>query len=204
MRGPTPSPESLSTIDNDLRISTPPFDGLSDLSVWLGLDTAAMQNGGSPAIVIRVRPPIDLITDRCELRDDRLTLVMHAHPSFDTSQIRVAIRGVPSDMGLGGRQQIAERIEWGPISNNRREGRAHIETPNCDSVLAILMSGASTIRRHWTLDPNKAGNSRYMAINHFDRDLRKIRNAILETLESSKFEQGVAALLFLLGYSPVQ
>jgi hypothetical protein len=42
-----------------------------------------------------------------------------------------------------------------------------------------------------------------MAVQHFDTDLRKIRSAVLEAPESAKFEQGVAALLFLLDFSPV-
>jgi hypothetical protein len=66
------------------------------------------------------------------------------------------------------------------------------------------MIGTSTIRRQWITDPNKARNNRYMAVNHFDRELRKIRTAILESADSAKFEQGIAALLFLLGYSPAQ
>ena len=74
---------------------------------------------------------------------------------------------------------------------------------DCDSALAMLMIGASTVRRQWFPDPAKARNNRFMAVQHFDTDLRKIRSAALESPESAKFEQGVAALLFLLGFSPV-
>jgi hypothetical protein len=202
-RGTTLSAESLSKIDNDLRASHPPFDGLLDLNTWLGTDSSAIQSGGAPAIVIRVGPPVDLIFDRCRLHENHLSLVFHAHPSFDSTRIGLAIRGTPSD-GLNGRLQIADRIKWGPVTNNRREGTASIDVLDCDSALTILMIGTSTIRRQWITDPNKARNNRYMAVNHFDRELRKIRTAILESADSAKFEQGIAALLFLLGYSPAQ
>lgn len=196
-----PSAESLSRIDNDLRASNPPFDGLSDLTGWLGVDSAAL-NGGTPTITARVGPPVDLKLDQCELRDNQLTLVLHAHPAFDTNRIGLAVRGVPSG-GLTGRQQVAKQIMWGTVTNNRREGIARIPIQDCDSALAILMIGASTVRRQWFLDPAKARNNRYMAVQHFDMELRKIRSAILEAPESAKFEQGIAALLFVLGFSPV-
>lgn len=66
----------------------------------------------------------------------------------------------------------------------------------------MLMIGRSTVRRQWFLDPQKARNNRLLAVQHFDQDLKMIRSAVLETSDSARFEQGVAALLFLLGFSP--
>ena len=195
------SAESLSKIDNDLRASNPPFDGLSDLTAWLGIDSAAL-NGGTPTITARVGPPVDLIIDQCELRDNQLTLALHAHSAFDLKRIGLAVRGLPGG-GLAGRQQVVNLINWSAVTNDRREGIARIQMQDCDSALAMLMIGTSTVRRHWFLDPAKARNNRYMAVQHFDTELRKIRSAALESPESAKFEQGVAALLFLLGFSPV-
>jgi hypothetical protein len=200
-RSPIPSAESFSKIDNDLRAANPPFDGLSDLIAWLGIDSAAL-NGGAPTITARVGPPVDLITKQCELHDNQLTLVLHAHSAFDPQQISLAVRGLPGG-GLVGRQQVAGLVNWGAVSNNRREGVATIHIQDSDSALAMLMIGASTVRRQWFLDPARARNYRYMAVQHFDADLQKIRGAVLEAPESAKFEQGVAALLFLFGFSPV-
>jgi hypothetical protein len=200
-RSPKPSPESLSKIDNDLRASSPPFDGLTDLTGWMGLDSAAL-NGGAPTISIRVGPPVDLIFDKCELRDNKLSLVLHAHRAFDLARASLAVRGVPGG-GLTGRQQVAKKISWSEVKDDKLEGTTHIEMRDCDSALAMLMIGASTVRRQWFLDPAKARNHRFMAVQHFDTDLRKIRNATLESSDSAKFEQRVAALLFLLGFSPI-
>jgi len=200
-RNAMPSPESLAKIDNDLRASTPPFDGLTDLAGWLGVDLSAL-NGGAPTITVRVGPPVDLIFDQCELRENQLTLVLHAHKSFDLTRLTLAVRGVPGG-GLAGRQQATAQIVWGEVKDNKRQGIARIQMQDCDSALAMLMIGASTVRRQWFLDPAKARNNRFMAVQHYDTELRKIRSAVLESPESAKFEQGVAALLFLLGFSPV-
>ena len=67
----------------------------------------------------------------------------------------------------------------------------------------MILIGQSSVRRHWLADPAKAQNSRWVAAQHFDENLHQIRGALLGPVESRKFEQGVASLLFLLGFSPV-
>ncbi|MBI4995813.1 MAG: hypothetical protein HZC22_02715 [Rhodocyclales bacterium] len=195
------SAELLARIDDDLRASTPPFDGLADLNGWLGTDGDAL-SGRTSSIVMRVFPPVDLTIGRCMLRGDELTLTLNAHPAFDVRRVGLAIRGIPGD-GLSGRRQVAELVEWGEVKEYRREGILRVSVVDCDSVLAVLMVGSSTVRRHWIVDPAKARNSRYVAVQTFDTELRRIREVILESTDSRKFEQGIAALYFLLGYSPV-
>lgn len=197
---PMPSSTLLATIDNSLRASQPPFDGLTDAASWLGL-AAPGTSSSPPSIGIRVGPPVDLIYDKCALADDRLRLTLNAHPRFDVAQIVLAVRATPGS-ALDTRKQISSEIKWGRVRNGRREGVAQIDLQHADNVLAMLMIGGSTVRRQWFLDPAKARNNRLLAIQHFDKDLRMVRQAVLESPDSSKFEQGVAALLFLLGFSP--
>jgi len=199
-RRPLPSLNLLATIDNTLRSSQPPFDGLADAASWLGL-VAPGTSANPPSIGIRVGPPVDLIFDRCKLVDDRLLLTLHAHPKFDIANLGLAIRSVPGS-GLDARKQVSSEIRWSRVRNGRREGTAQIDLERADNVLAMLMIGSSTVRRQWFLDPAKARNNRLLAIQHFDKDLRMVRNAVLESSDSSKFEKGVAALLFLLGFNP--
>jgi len=66
----------------------------------------------------------------------------------------------------------------------------------------MLLIGQTTVRRQWILDPAKARNHRLLAVQQFDQDLRMIRDAVLQGTDSVKFEHGVAALLFMLGFSP--
>lgn len=199
-RIPPPTPEQLLKIDNDLRASQTPFDGLADISGWFGVGVPAL-TGASPMLVARVLPPVDLILGQCGLREDELRLVLHAHPGFDVSQLRIAVRGVPG-VGLQARLQMTAGIEWGEVREGRREGVARFTIASVDQVLVMLMIGMSTVRRHWFLDPAKARNNRLLAFQHFDVDLRMIRNAVFESQDSMKFEQGVAALLYLHGFSP--
>lgn len=184
-------------VDNDLRLSDPPFDGVNDLAVWLGFDR--FMNDQLATIVIRISPPVALVYDNCRLQNDCLTLSIEAHGELDLSRVSLAVRGVPGE-GVASRVQAANLIEWGEPVDGLRHGVAHINIKNCDSAFAMLMMGSSTVRRQWFLDAAKARNNRYMAIKNFDIDLRQIRKALLD---SGDFEKGVAALLFLLGFSPV-
>lgn len=198
---PIPSSAELANIDNGLRLAHPPFDGLSDATAWLGL-RSPMSAGEASSISIRVGPPVDLIFDRCALAEDRLHLTLNAHPEFDVSRVGLAMRTVPGN-GLAARQQVANQITWNSEYGGRLEGVAHIDLQHADQVLVMLMVGSSTVRRQWFVDPAKARNNRLLAVQHFDRELKMIKQAVLESTESAKFEKGVAALLFLVGFSPV-
>lgn len=200
-RRPIPSPTELANIDNSLRLARPPFDGMSDAARWLGL-RAIGSSATPPTINIRISPPVDLIFDECSLVDDQLYLTMHAHPQFDVARIGLSICAVPGN-ALDSRRQIADEISWSDVRDGRLEGRAQIQLKQADSVLVMLMIGTSTVRRQWFIDPAKARNNRHLAINHFDKDLKMVRLAVLDSSDSNKFEQGVASLFFLLGFNPV-
>jgi len=197
---PVPSPMELANVDSALRLAAPPFDGLTDVAGWLGL-RAPGSTANSPAIAIRVSPPVDLIFAGCSLADEELLLTLHAHPQFDVSRVALSVRAVPG-VAIGGRRQIAHEIQWGGVHDGRLVGTVRIRMQQADQVLAMLMIETSTVRRHWFSDPKRARNSRLLAIQHFDGDLKKIRQSVLDSSESLKFEKGVAALLFLLGFNP--
>ena len=199
-RRPQPSNLELATADNEIRLATPPFDGLNEACNWLAL-TPPGSSANANSLNIRIGPPVDLIFEECQLMADRLTLTLHAHPKFDVSRVRLAISASPGS-GLLGRRQVASDIIWRKVRNNRRPGIVQIDLPQADSALAMLMIEGENVRRQWFVDPEKARNNRYLAVQHFDKDLRMVRAAVLESSDSVKFEHGIASLLFLLGFTP--
>jgi hypothetical protein len=183
-----------------LRSSSPPFDGLSDAAQWLGLKITE-SDIQVPSIEVRINPPIDIMIDRTFLSNNILNLCLMAHSSFDVETIYLAIRAVPGN-GLDSRLQVSKEINWENTSDGFQLGTISVTLDNADNALAMLMIEKSIIRRHWFLDAKKARNSRLVAIQNFDKDLKMIKQAVLETPDSNKFENGVAALLFLLGFTP--
>ncbi|MBT9539129.1 hypothetical protein [Thiobacillus sp.] len=200
-RIPLPAQTQLRGFDNALRVANNPFDGISDVTAWLGL-VSPLANSNPPSINIHIGPPVDIIFEKCSLIDDRLQVTLHAHPKFNVNDVALMIRTVPG-AGLNARQQIASQIRWGRVKDGLRVGTANIVLTHADSVFGVLMIKSSPVRRQWFIDATKARNNRFLAIQHFDKDLRMVRNALLESADSSKFEQGIAALLFLLGFTPV-
>jgi hypothetical protein len=198
-RRPQPTSIALAAIDTALRRSTPPFDGLADAASWLGLSVPGTTTN-PPSLVIRVGPPVDLIFDGCSLAQDRLTLKLHAHPKFDLARIELAVRAVPG-VALDGRRQVADKIVWKRVREGRRSGLVQVDLHGADNALVMLLIEDSTVRRQWFTDPAKARSNRLLAVQHFDKDLRMTRQAVFESTDSAKFEHGVAALLFLLGFT---
>ncbi|KXS33370.1 MAG: Uncharacterized protein AWT59_0532 [Candidatus Gallionella acididurans] len=193
------SQSNLSGIDNALRQCSTPFDGLSDLFGWLGLKDPQFSRE-SLSINIRILPPVDLILSNCRLDKDKLQILLNAHPDFDLARLGLAVRAVPGN-GVSSRKQVSAHVKWKKVRKGRREGRATITLRNADSALAMLMIGETTVRRQWFLDPVKGDNNRLIAVQHFDKDLRMIRSAIFDQTDSARFELGVSALLFLMGFS---
>ena len=192
--------EQLAVIDNQLRTSALPFDGLVDASAWLDLGEVGTESRPT-GIQIRINPPVDLIYEHCRLVDDKLTLTLHAHPEFECHQVGLAVRAAPGE-GLDSRRQVGGSIVWGGAKDGRREGVAEIDLKNADAVLVLLMLGQSPVRRQWFSDSRKARNNRLLTVQHFDDNLRMIRKGVLESGDQNKFELGVASLAFLLGFSP--
>jgi len=195
---PVASALELGAIDNVLRRSQPPFDGLSDAAAWLGVSASSGPTNRS-SIALRVGPPVDLFNG--VLAEDILTLTLHAHPKFDVSRVGLAVRAVPGNL-LDTRKQVADGIKWKRVQDGRRSGVIKIQLEHADNALMMLMIGDSTVRRQWFIDPHKARNNRLLAVQHFDADLKMVKEAVLEATDSKRFENGVAALLFVLGFNP--
>lgn len=188
------------SIDSELRKASPPFDGLTDLTSWLGLSDGALGTS-QPSLVLRINPPVDIIFEKCGLRDGVLTLTLHAHPKFDVHRLSLGMLSSPRN-GLDARRQISNQIDWKRVRNGRREGVAVVQMESVDSVLVMLLIEDSTVRRQWFADASRARNNRLLAMQHFDKDLRMVRQAVFEPPDSMRFEVGIASLMFLLGFSP--
>jgi hypothetical protein len=189
------------SIDRELRTVTPPFDGLVDLTFWLGLGGHTLPPTSFGKVELRVKPPVDCLVDQTSLRDDQLNVVLVAHPEFNRAAVCVAVRGVPGK-ALQARRQVAAEIVWNKSEQGLIKGIGGIAISNAESALLMLSIGGTTIRRQWFLDPIKARSTRVFATKHFDPDMRQLKRALLEQMDGPRFERAVAALLFALGFSP--
>lgn len=189
---------SVHALDTALRRADPPFDGLADLAQSLGVNVAAALV--EPTITISVSPPADLVMESCKLRDNDLTLVIHGHPNLDISSVDVSVRAVPGKSWRS-RHRVSDTFTW-TNEPGRKIGIATVDLENANSALVMLVVGKHTVRRQWFLDPAKAPNLRLIAMNTFDKDLKKLKAALFDSDQSRQFEQAVAGAFFMLGFIP--
>jgi hypothetical protein len=194
-----PNTEALLAEDHALRTNSIPFDGLSDLTQWLGLVDRRGSSQGS-TITIRVGPPADILIQPTYLGNDSLHVELVAHAKLELQRIGLATRAAPGN-GLSARMQLAPSIVWKRSKNGLRSGSADIKVGNAESILLVLTLGSYTIRRQWFEDSAKASNSKLVAVRAFDKELKQLRQSLVDPVDSRRFEQGVASLLFLRGFS---
>lgn len=194
-----PSIQDIVENESALRCGSIPFDGLADLGALLQVSDSRV-NGQAPRINIHIGPPADILFAETALRSNRLKLTINAHPKLNLKAIGIAIRTFP-EPSLNARKQVATNISWARAKGGIRKGYLDLPVNNSDSVLALLTIGGRTVRRQYFLDPEKATNARYVSTQFFDRELRQLRLSVLESVDSDRFERGIASVLFLLGFS---
>ena len=87
-------------------------------------------------------------------------------------------------------------------------GHFELAVPDGAVVQAFLSYNGETQQQYWMMDPSSLPNARLSAYSLFDKDLEVLRDFLFEASQPRKnlqrdFEDGVAALLFVLGFSNV-
>jgi hypothetical protein len=188
-------------LDTGLRRATPPFDGLTDLCGWLGVDNPS-HHGRASQIDVRVNPPVDLLFES-KLEDDTLHLKLRALGSFDARDLQLAVRVAPG-AGLS-RYLLGDKIEWAESKNGMKEGEVVLRSLKADLAQCMLTLGDFTVRRHIFVDRNRARTLRLAAFQSHDSGLEQLRSALQVTKirdrDAARFEKGIASLLFLYGFA---
>jgi hypothetical protein len=189
----------FSEVEHYLRTANPPFDGITDLTRWLGFDDVS-PSSLLPTAEIRVKPPVDCILHRTSLLGDELSISLIAHPKVNLEALHVAVRATPGIFPTG-RKQISSEVCWTlEEGNSTMEGSVKIKLENSDSALLMISLGGKTVRRQWFLDPVKSRNSRAFATKIFDGDFKQAKRALFDDhKDSSRFEVAVSSLLYMLG-----
>lgn len=196
------STRELVQLDDELRISQIPFDGVNDVLGHLGLPNI-IESTDAPYLEIIINPPVDLVLDQTVLSKNLLKVTLHAHEQFNETRIQLTIRTLPGHL-LENRSDITSKIEWSLLEGERKVGVAEVNLVESDSVLTMLAIDNHNVRRQWIIDKDKARNLRLLPILSFDADLSKTKASIFSDTDSRNFEKGIANLLFIHGFNPCQ
>lgn len=183
------------SIDWELKATDTPFDSLSELLIYYGLETSdgtlITINAGTPAVI---RADSELINGmaymRCAVADNL---------SLDKLKIgyKIVSQGA-TDRGASRGTDLTWRNE-GEI----RIGELVLPVGDAPAVQGFLSYAGVALHQWWVTDATRAFNSRYAAYQSIDPQLSTLRDYL--ATESKKpgedFEVGVAALLTILGFS---
>ena len=218
-----PAPSTTLASDPPLDIFTPELDaqlqkgpyafsGVHDLVECLSLPDPRFRNT-SAAIAITIESPADFDMSAChwdEGREDRLLLKVLAHGTFRWNDAKLLLRELPK-RAQAPKERFGEWEDhrWG---NNLQVAWAPLLYPSAHEVVADLIIGGVVASRRTFPHPQRADNPRYLVMTEYDGGLEKLQEFLFKPSKEAKskkdkdarkFEQAVAALLFLRGFSPV-
>ena len=183
-----------------LRSLNPPFFDLSDLHSYYGLPSP----GDRSLVELVVRPPVE-IDARSTIADGKMYIRLLACRGVEVEQIAVGYKLVGGVNGGLRTSLSSEKFSWGPGAKFR-EGVASVEIADTPTAQCYLTYAGSSIQTWWVIDPKRHLNPRRAVHAAFDPDLGVVNRLLFDTKRSDSrtFEDGVAMLLGMLGFSVTQ
>ncbi|RUL78253.1 hypothetical protein [Dyella choica] len=187
-------------LDAELGRHEPLFDGFDHLLHSLDLPDPRLRNV-SPHVEVVVEPPANFDMERSGWDGDRLKIAILAHGA--TSWNAVTLMGRDGPKTMRGPLKPFGGIEWIASGEGKQSAWSCTSFPGARDVTAILKIGGLVASRQPFPHPTRASNARYVAIEKNDPELKKLQLLLLTPgQEARRFEQAVAALLFLRGFNP--
>lgn len=190
-------------LDWKLRASDPPFADLDDVLGYFGLPSMA-QAGEKSHIEVWLRSPV-MIDQRSSFEGSTATARLSAARSIDRKKVVLGYRGIGGSKGVVRGRIFSSAGTWG-VKEGRLEGEFKIEVGDAVTVQFFLTYDAMAIQQWWVANPERHVSPRYALHSAFDPRLTMLKRLALETkkTETRNFEDGVAILLGLLGFSVTQ
>lgn len=191
------------TIDWHLRSLSPPFSDLADLHVHFGLP-APNQAGDNSLIEIIARPPVEM-DGRSTIENGMARIRVIAASKANRQKISVGIRAILQDNPPLRSIVKARDLSWSKV-NKIYEGEANVNIVSARAVQCFVSYAGAITQQFWIIDPKRLINPRLAIHSAFDDNLQILKRLLFETKKSDSrsFEDGVAMLLGLLGFSVTQ
>jgi hypothetical protein len=190
-------------LDWILRALDPPFADLADLHGYYSLPPPS-QSGDASLIEVVARPPVELDA-RSMVQEQRAHIRVLAVKGANLKDVSVGFRGVGGSGGVIRGMVAPDRFSWHE-TDKLFEGEAIVEIGDIPTVQCFLSYGGSGIHQWWIVDPERLLNPRHAIHSAFDPDLAVLKRLLFESRKSDSrsFEDGVAMLLGMLGFSATQ
>lgn len=192
---------SSADVDWHLRALNPPFMDLAGLFASHGIT-----NPGHDQTLIEIRAPAPLVIEQKESRiaNGRAHIVVMVAKGLNLEELKVGFHeSRDSPEPLRG-QLNPNSIRWKDLGAFRR-GEASFAVGDRTSCYTFLSYRGVGVQQASIVDKSKTLNLRYAVHTAFDPDLDVLRRMLFDSKRDAKaFEDGVAMVFGLLGFSVVQ
>lgn len=181
----------------------PPFVDAADLHAYYGLPSPS-QNGDQLSLEISVNPPVEF-SDNSIIEKETAFIRILAAKGTNTSLVSVGIRTVGGAAKQRRLKVRSNQITW-KEADKLLEGEFAIGVADCPTVQCFLSFAGQSIQQRWILDPSRLLNPRHAMHAAYDGDHVVLRRLLFEgkKSDSREFEDGVAMVLGMLGFSVTQ
>lgn len=189
---------NLQLLDWELRSANQPFDSFEDLLAYMNLPGLS-QMGDSATMEIIARTPAN-ISDKSTINNNQAALILNVSQNLDVNKIKLGCK-VFNRNGIERFSVNGGKIRW--IDNKDSLMGEYNHTIEDATWLQAFLSYEGLALHSWYInDPQKQTNPRYSIHSLFDGGHDILQKFLLQAgYTSENFEDGVALLLNVLGFS---
>lgn len=195
----------LESADWELRGHDPPYYGLDEVLISLGLPAAAAM-GDFARLDVAMAPPAIIVPDGSNIRDGKASVQVAASARLQPENVRVSVKGFPRAAGSGEPRVLTfasrERVKEGTEELWLFEGHIGDES----TARAFLVVNGLAVNQFWITDPSRRMHAAIAATEAFDDALALLDQHLLNARgdQAERFEWAVGVLLTLLGFRVIR
>jgi hypothetical protein len=176
----------------------PPFKNLSDLHRHYDLP----ENEGDATLIELIAAPPMAMTGNSAIENGRLRISIHAAKGLAAEKMSI---GYVAEAAAEPKRGNIDRIEWAE-KEGIVEGSAELGLGDCTEADCLLTYAGTGIQHLRLVEAKRRLNIRTAIQEAFDPELKKLRQLLFEPKrdDAKRFEDGVAILFAMLGFSMAQ
>jgi hypothetical protein len=194
---------ALSEIDWHLRACAVPFFDLNDLLSEYGLPTPPPL-GDTTVIEFVVRAPVE-IDIKSSIVEGQARVQIRASSNANRNAVSIGYRDVGPESNRRRGRLPAGSIAWRQ-ADEWLEGSATVDVGKVPALQCFVSYEGVAAHSWWVVDPTKLLNPRQAVHLAFDSEQKRLKSLLFDSKRSDarEFEDGVALLLAMLGFSVTQ
>lgn len=190
-------------LDWELKAAETPFDGLSDFLGEVGLPAPEGDMCSMDVVFLNVVE----VAAWSGVTGTKATIDVIMSPRLSPRDMRLGYKVFQHRNVVKRESQAGTALAWHE-RDGMPVGHFELQVPDGAVIQVFLSYKGEAQQQYWMVDPNSPPNPRLSAYSLFDKDLEVLRDFLFETSQPRKnpqrdFEDGVAVLLFILGFSNV-